>query len=167
MNTTHLNDPILQAYADGDSSARTESVESHIRSCATCRGQVAVYQAMRSHLKNTDEFVLPADFSAMVVDRIEAIQEKQARWKEWLWMSPLVAIGAGATIYYSKIPMSSEPVSDLVSKNIRNTRDYLPLLEKMGGWMGDNIHYLFFGLFLVLLFDLLDKKLRVKTFLNH
>lgn len=78
--TGHLTDAQAQRHLDGVlSPAEASEVELHLEGCAACQGLVESYLALSSALNDLAVPELPADFTATVLNRIEATEREAVR----------------------------------------------------------------------------------------
>ena len=78
--TGHLTDALAQRLVDGQlSAAEAPDVERHVAGCAECQATVETYRLLASALDDLEIPPLPADFTDVVLARIEAQELAVAR----------------------------------------------------------------------------------------
>lgn len=156
----HLSDAMMQAYLDGTAGITKQNMEAHLSVCEECRESMAIYRMMH-HTIRQEEFILPAHFADIVAEKVGLVSTDESETsvlREWWWLLPVGASGIGISAYYVPSTMTGAPVERVLQENIRQTQTYFTIAEQMGGWIGSNFQYLIFGLFLLLLFDMIERK---------
>lgn len=151
----HLTDHDIQSYLDH---LKNPEIEEHLATCTACRGQVELYKQIFAGLKEEENIVLPSNFSNLVIGQIEGLHEKRSRWKEWLLTGLTAFCGVAITVYYSTASISAETLEswfpeiewDVIAES---------LTDRLADTIGNNFHFLIFGLFILLLIEWMDKKL--------
>ncbi|NUM82193.1 hypothetical protein HUU42_15470 [bacterium] len=151
----HLTDHDIQYYLDH---IKNPEIEEHLATCAACRGQIELYKHIFAGLKEEENIALPSNFSNLVIGRIEGLHEKRSRWMEWLFTGLAAFCGVAITAYYSTAAITVEAVQSWFPEI-----EWRVLAEtfgdRLGSMIGNNFHFLIFGLFILLLIEWMDKKL--------
>jgi len=96
----HLSDKTLQAFVDGTLGKERAAVQQHLQTCATCRQQLAAYQAIAKRLHAAPPPSLPADFATRVMTRLPRQPESLTDWQAWLVFASAIAISLAAAVYF-------------------------------------------------------------------
>ena len=123
--TKHL----LNAYADGElDSAGSLAVETHMRSCASCLGEVGTLHGLSSAIENGSlRFKAPASLKRRVQGAIRAAKpQPRIPIFHWRWASvaaSLLLVAAVSWMVTTRWAKSSEEtllVNDIVSSHVRS-----------------------------------------------
>jgi hypothetical protein len=147
----HLNDQQIQNYLDRAPSLNRVEIERHLNDCPVCRNQLAVYKRLYQGLGDETGFLLSANFTDAVVDRLERGSEKKFHLLE----TGLLILGVITTVvtalYFSDIGSLFLNLFRSGSSGIAAVFENLPILQ------GSNLHILAFAAVILTVIGLLDK----------
>ena len=108
-----------------------EEMDAHLKSCASCAGELALLRAARDELRALPMMAAPADLRARIraeletENKIETAPPARFVWPEWLsfrrpmrvvWAGGLAVavMGAALTTYFRESPPTNNKVSDTI-----------------------------------------------------
>jgi anti-sigma factor RsiW len=130
----HLTDAQAQRLLEGLlAGERDQGVEAHVHACAECAALVESYRALGDALEGLELPALPADFTASVLERIDAVEAAARRERR---LAALVVSGVllaglaalGFAVAGGVAPAVTEAAERLgaAARALRFTREVLP-----------------------------------------
>jgi anti-sigma factor RsiW len=121
--------PLLNAYVDGElDSAGSPAVETHMRGCASCLGEVESLHALASAIENGSlRFKAPAHLKRKVQGATRAAKPPaRSSFFDWRWASVLASVVLVAavtwttTTHWTRSASETLLVNDIVSSHVRS-----------------------------------------------
>jgi anti-sigma factor RsiW len=120
---SHLNDEELLAYLDDafDVTART-AIEQHLGSCATCRAELARWQALFTKVAALPDEAPDVDLTPLVMAALAP------RWSWRAWILLVVQIAAATALAFWLLPVFTSALGAL---------DMTPLWQEAARWINE------------------------------
>ena len=99
----HLSDEQIQKYLDKDHSLNKADIEKHLKTCDSCQQNVIVYKQLYTNLADETGFMLSANFSESVVNRIRKKEEKSKNFFEGLLLAIAGLFSVGLVFYFTNL----------------------------------------------------------------
>lgn len=147
----HLNDEEIQKYLDHDSAIDRIAVKSHLQSCPECRRQFLVYQHLYNHLADERGFMLSANFSDNVIDRLENQKERKYAFLEGILLGAVILISVALAAYFSPL---REMALDIYKTNIYSLS---PFIQSVEAFLKGNSLVLFTSIVILILISFADR----------
>ncbi|MFQ5584108.1 MAG: hypothetical protein ACE5GL_06710 [Calditrichia bacterium] len=147
----HLNDEEIQKYMGHDSSIDRIAMKSHLQSCPQCRQQFLVYQHLYKRLADDQGFILPANFSENVIDKLESQKERKYAFLEGMLMGVAILLSVALAAYVSPL---REMALDIYKTNIHFLS---PFIQSVVGFLKGNSLVLYTSIVILILISFADR----------
>jgi len=153
MSQQHLNDEQIQDYLDNRMTDKSSSVANHLRQCAQCQHELALYRELYMTLEKDPVPKLAVDFADRVIAQLPGAG--MSRWEklESGFIAAIILIALAVSTYFvNPLPLLIETGKSLWHSLPLLNND---LLTKLNG----NLPLLLIAIVIFLLVEVFDKKL--------